>query len=291
VVDSSGSPYRYALLGIVGLVALVGVFLMLRLGAPLTIPEKTLAGHVFATVEQPFSIIEGQVKEVNVAGVDYTIVGVAVIPPDESPRDAVILRINNGLTGKIYEGQTKLQHGFTVKVESIEEGIAAITLQPSTSSVVDPPAGKFAAIDMFTLQEQKLYTIAGVDYQVNLTAVSAKPAPATATFKVNGLESSAIGVGQTIVVNNITITVNEIVRSPTKTLVSFSLGAPAMSCGSFDGQNMFCRGASACCGGSCVALPSCVGKPNGPVATCGQRQMYCCNQVLGFRASCSGGNS
>jgi hypothetical protein len=289
--SSSNNSYRYALLGIIGLVALVAIFLIFRISGPLsvTLPSETLSGKADSAITQTFTITEGQTKNVTLEGVEYEVTGIAIIPHDESPKDAVIISVNGEYSYKIYEGSTKLLHGIKVRVDGIGEGMATITMFQTTNPVIDPnPNNRFGVFDTLSLSQGKLYTIAGTDYQVTLTAVSSAPGVRTARFSVNGVSTSDAKVGDTVHAAGATITIQDIVRSPTKTFVSYVVGVPPISCGAQDGQNTFCRGTSACCGGSCVALPTCAGKPNGPVFTCGQRAMYCCNQQLTFGTTCGG---
>ena len=58
------------------------------------------------------------------------------------------------------------------------------------------------------------------------------------------------------------------------------------TCGARDGQTQACHSEMACCGGQCVPLPSCEGEPNGPIDTCGARQLYCCHEHLTLRSDC-----
>lgn len=57
-------------------------------------------------------------------------------------------------------------------------------------------------------------------------------------------------------------------------------------CGDRDGQTLSCHSERACCGGQCVVLPTCEGEPDGPVFTCGARQMYCCHGALSLQSLC-----
>lgn len=68
------------------------------------------------------------------------------------------------------------------------------------------------------------------------------------------------------------------------------IGPPVSSasyyCGPKAHQPYFCNGGRACCGGDCVELPSCEGKPNGPIYSCGVRQMYCCHGSISLMPQC-----
>jgi len=69
-----------------------------------------------------------------------------------------------------------------------------------------------------------------------------------------------------------------------KNKAGFVLSEDGDACGAIDEQTPLCRGANACCGGSCEELPSCIGEPDGQVSSCGVRDLYCCDEQLSFVA-------
>lgn len=76
---------------------------------------------------------------------------------------------------------------------------------------------------------------------------------------------------------------------PDENTAGYAMRSPAgetAACGPRDGQTLSCHSEQACCGGQCVVLPSCEGKQDGPVFTCGARQMYCCHGQLTLRSDC-----
>jgi hypothetical protein len=80
-----------------------------------------------------------------------------------------------------------------------------------------------------------------------------------------------------------TITLVKIpLTEPANTQAGFFISEEFEACGELSEQNDVCRGSKACCSGSCVSLPTCAGVADGPVMTCGERQMYCCGGDLTF---------
>ncbi|MBR9701205.1 hypothetical protein GOV11_05055 [Candidatus Woesearchaeota archaeon] len=65
--------------------------------------------------------------------------------------------------------------------------------------------------------------------------------------------------------------------------VDLDVSTQAVACPSDDEQTNLCRGASACCGGTCTLLPACAGKPNGLALSCGERELYCCSGKLSLK--------
>lgn len=103
-----------------------------------------------------------------------------------------------------------------------------------------------------------------------------------AVLDIGGMQHG-IRLGDTIVAGGMAITL----MRATDEGAGFLVVPQEAACGAVDAQTRYCRGASGCCGGQCVELPTCTGRADGLAATCGARPMYCCGGTLTF-APCGG---
>ncbi len=208
VVRRESSSYAYALIGIVGAVALIALFITIRAIIP---APSAPSGNLFGQATDS----AGTGEHVTYNGHQYPVVRV--------PEDGVGLQVTVSNT--------------TATFTSPGGSITPFTLRVGESAVVHDPTG-------------------GVP--------EAQGAPADA-----------------VLLKTTTVTLMRI--RPSGADIVLAPGTQACG-GAADGMTPLCRGPDACCGGLCTQLPSCGGRPDGAVSTCGARQLYCCAGKLSTAA-------
>ena len=259
--------YQFILVGIVGLVALVAVLILIQ-GFPSA--DRNLAGQTSYYRAPTFSIEEDETDTLNVQGVDYEVTAFAVFPPDHTGQPSAILVVNGEVTTRLYPGVLRKLGGVTVQIDTIEGKTVNYYLVRSLGQPQPFPGDLF---DYLTAGETKTYTIGAYDYAVELNTVDDGR---KAHLRINDAEF-ALSPGQTGYMPGATITMFDTAQgSQHRSVASFYITQEEEVCGATDGQTLSCRGSRACCGGICKPLPTCAGKPDGPVESCGARPMYCC---------------
>jgi hypothetical protein len=254
--------YQFVLVGIVGLVALVAVLILIQ-GFPSS--EQNLVGKTSFWEPTVYVLEEGDVETIE--GVEVEVV--AIFPPDHTGKSSALFKVNDEWSARLYpSGAYVSASRQALQVTTAGDKVGIIIYNS-----LNPPHSRQEYQDTLFAGENTQVLVAGEQYFIELSAIDTNR---KAHFRINDAEF-AIAPGDSAYLPGATITVVDTAARGTKPgMASYFFTPQASSCGATDGQTIACRGSRACCGGVCQPLPDCTGKANGPVNTCGARQLYCC---------------
>lgn len=277
------NSYTYTLLGVVGLVAVVAVFIIIKLfSTQLELPQENTLGQTSVFIPPTFTLAEEGVQTYALEGTEHKVALIAVFPPDQSGRESALFTVDGVSSHRMYEDTSRVVGDVYLGLVEVGGTDAAFTIHRTAAHATAPP---HLTDSLFTgssahYAKKRTYALAGTNHEIELESVQ----NSAARFIVNGALSPYIPIGSTSTVGQSTITVIDVAeRESRPDMAVFILNAGTQACTQHNGQNSYCRGGSACCGGQCVQLPDCTGKADGPVFKCGDRQMYCCNKALSLR--------
>ena len=283
---AENDKYVYALLGIVSIVVIVGL---------LSTVDKSsrqenilgLAGEILPP-DAAVEILLGQTinadDKLHAITLDY------VLPEDGSKTTAVILTIGDKRTPRISVLEDVTVNGVHVAVDAVFTKSARLVLSSGAQDTL-PITPEYATADTLDLGTEKTYYPSTGTYRfasqpatVKIEEITPISSEATVKLSINKEPAMILKVGETAKFEPFVITINDIYRGQPTSAVAFYLSYDMIACINVDAsQTKTCRGNNYCCNSQCVVM-NCSKQPNGPVNTCGDRTMYCCNGEFSLEA-------
>jgi len=268
-------------------VALVAIVIILKSDEMPSFSTENLFGRA---AEKPAPYIEvtlkeGETETLSLGSDEFSVTAVAVVASDWTGKPSAAFTLKDLFSYRVYEGGVAslatepMRYAITVMDvvdDTVTIRIGATSLPPR----VPPRLQDAIVMEDISLKDTRTYPLN--NQVVDLTFADYYSSVYTASFIVGGESATApLRIGMSGEAAGVVITLVDIFTTNAGKTIAIVNIAFSNSCGSIDAQTLTCRGGSACCGGTCRALPVC-GKRNGPVESCGARQLYCCDQVLTF---------